>query len=614
MSYTDSAPSDFNSAIRAEAARVATPLGAALQSVSASGQFYLPVLNVVAGGQSNEAGSDEAGSKVVEAGVYIWNGTAFIPAAFGTAPLNNGDSGLGYSNNAAVHFANNAIRSGRAGRVNILPNWHAGESLVQWVGAGTSSVYFAELTAMMAAAGITEIHAFLWGQGERDSTTETTGYHTRDLYAAGFETLKTQLRAQSWFPRTTPIIAQELGTWYDNNSQARNDYFQTIELGDDPYVAVVSAAGLTMGTGAGDAAHFSGDSLVKIGARRWATWLNMRLGMGQRVGFRTPEGFAVGRPRMISVSGATVNVPVDDLRNGAIIDAANATINLPQAGLVPGAEVTVNVWSVSVSSTTLASIQNISDVPWQADALSALLGIGTYVFKSVRSRWRYVSTTGSSYGFRQSGTITVSTTYAMTAAECADMSYIVAGSGTLVLPNPNGVTAQRGVVLRTSVAILLDVASGGLYAGGGVYMLAGAPILIPAEQVLVLRPTEPSRWSIVGGTWRPQRDQVIAQTSALTLTNTQSNNVYNNTGATARVDISLPAATAGLKYRFACTDVDGIRIIASTASADNIKNGATTSASGGYIESTTIGSFLEILCIDSTSWYVTSITGTWVVA
>jgi len=100
--------------------------------------------------------------------------------------------------------------------------------------------------------------------------------------------------------------------------------------------------------------------------------------------------------------------------------------------------------------------------------------------------------------------------------------------------------------------------------------------------------------------------------STPTLAN-QTNYTYINTGSTSKANITLPSAsvTDGVSNYKACViDADGIRITAQ--SGDFIYNGSSASTSGGYIESTTIGSCIELIIIDTTNWMAISSTGTWV--
>lgn len=91
----------------------------------------------------------------------------------------------------------------------------------------------------------------------------------------------------------------------------------------------------------------------------------------------------------------------------------------------------------------------------------------------------------------------------------------------------------------------------------------------------------------------------------------ESRTVLTNEGATAQNYHTLPTAAAGLDFEFVVQDSDGIRVVAS--SGDTIRDVATVSAAAGFIQSTTVGSTLRLLAINSTEWIVTSKQGTWTI-
>ncbi len=92
---------------------------------------------------------------------------------------------------------------------------------------------------------------------------------------------------------------------------------------------------------------------------------------------------------------------------------------------------------------------------------------------------------------------------------------------------------------------------------------------------------------------------------------TESRTVFTNEGATAENHHDLPTAVAGLEYTFIVQDTDGMQINAATG--DTIRNAGTVSASGGLIESATIGNVITLVAINATEWIVTTIVGTWTI-
>jgi hypothetical protein len=93
----------------------------------------------------------------------------------------------------------------------------------------------------------------------------------------------------------------------------------------------------------------------------------------------------------------------------------------------------------------------------------------------------------------------------------------------------------------------------------------------------------------------------------------ESRRLIRNLGAAAEVAATLPDAltTSGDDFEFACVDADGIRV--KCGSNDTINDGATATATGGYMRSTVIGSTLRVKAVADFKWFVVSKTGTWTI-
>lgn len=89
----------------------------------------------------------------------------------------------------------------------------------------------------------------------------------------------------------------------------------------------------------------------------------------------------------------------------------------------------------------------------------------------------------------------------------------------------------------------------------------------------------------------------------------QTQSTTTNEGTTAVNYNTLPTAASGLEYTFCVQDADGQRVTANTS--DTIRVIDKVTAAAGYIESTTIGSCVELVAINAVEWFATSITGTW---
>lgn len=96
-----------------------------------------------------------------------------------------------------------------------------------------------------------------------------------------------------------------------------------------------------------------------------------------------------------------------------------------------------------------------------------------------------------------------------------------------------------------------------------------------------------------------------------TLIGTETRKVIVGANTSEKNGHVLPAAVVNLAFTIICNHVNGIRIVA--AASDTIRIDASKTKVEGYIESTVVGSAVELVCIDGTEWIATSIVGTWVV-
>ena len=101
------------------------------------------------------------------------------------------------------------------------------------------------------------------------------------------------------------------------------------------------------------------------------------------------------------------------------------------------------------------------------------------------------------------------------------------------------------------------------------------------------------------------------KTSAYTVLATDGGKLFDNSGASSRVDFTLPSSPqTGMKIAFAVADTDGLRVIA--PASHTIRFGHTLSQAAGYIESYAVGSSLMLTYRGSNAWEVTGLpVGTW---
>ena len=225
----------------------------------AGGGAAQKTITIIASGQSNMLGADgfitDGGDKTTDSRVKVWNGSSFITADLTLAPFAQGPSND--NNNLAFHFAK-ALAEKEDAIVQIIFSAFGGNSISNWVGAGTSSTNWVAITDQITASGVSTIDGFIWHQGESDSASAT--------YPSDVQTLMDQFYDLSQVNPSAKFIAGEVchagATTYKTNSKF---YFKFEDYITNPNfnVAKTSERG-TVATGNVDL-HFDGPDLVKIG-------------------------------------------------------------------------------------------------------------------------------------------------------------------------------------------------------------------------------------------------------------------------------------------------------------------------------------------------------------
>lgn len=377
---------------------------------------------IVCGGQSNAQGADDTGDKTIQSGIKVWNGSAMITAAFGTAPLNVGLSGSTSNpslafNNTCVWFANNLrlsslIPSDR--EIWIIPNWFSGNTIGNWVGSGTSSTNWVALVNALTGSGVDHIDVMIWIQGEADSLT-TPPYNTQATYAAAFSTLYSQWTGLSQWKSWTATTVQQLnlfsGSAYTSN--ARNDFFNTLSVSPlYQNMTLVRTAGIPQSCEYGGCPsatpHYSGPGLQTLGFRHFLAWASMGLGIGtpQTINVGS-DGYPMGNGQYLPCLNGTLTyhdgttqtatpIPlgINDLRTGAMLGSANCSWSLPVQGLTYGLDFNLSildVWSVSGGDTVLNNSQGVTvyfnDGTNSSGTSVSLSSTGKYLLYTDRSRW-----------------------------------------------------------------------------------------------------------------------------------------------------------------------------------------------------------------------------------
>ena len=101
------------------------------------------------------------------------------------------------------------------------------------------------------------------------------------------------------------------------------------------------------------------------------------------------------------------------------------------------------------------------------------------------------------------------------------------------------------------------------------------------------------------------------KTADYTVTVGDNGKTFTNTGAAGAVTFAMPAAVAGLKYRFRVGVAQQLRIDPNGTETISLPSTGAPSAAGAYIVADAIGETVDIQCVEAGSWSVFGFTGTW---
>jgi len=96
-------------------------------------------------------------------------------------------------------------------------------------------------------------------------------------------------------------------------------------------------------------------------------------------------------------------------------------------------------------------------------------------------------------------------------------------------------------------------------------------------------------------------------TGTLVVADTQQ--IFSNVGAVSEVGFTLPSAASGIELSFVVENINGLKVFAQ--SNNKIYAGTVVGISGGYINSSGIGSTLTLLAVNTVDWFTMSQEGTW---
>lgn len=295
---------------------------------------------LVAAGQSNIAASNAAaagGDLTVDPRIRFWNGTAWVTWDVGSAAL-NWASQPG-RNNIAFQAAKQALRDG-VPCVYVVLDAHPGNTIDQWIANATTGANGPNMTSLLtkvsaamgaaeiALAGISTASGFLWGQGENNGG----AVYDFAAYKARWDWIKAKLRAQSWFPATTPITALSMPP--QPSSRTMDRFFKGhLPFDGDTFTSFTDTS--DQPAPEGNLMHWTGEAMDQIGRRAWEKIARggdtlPAPGIIQADIWRyQPEpvnGFGVGWNWVAGESGGVPDPSLDRFIFGTVSNASGASI------------------------------------------------------------------------------------------------------------------------------------------------------------------------------------------------------------------------------------------------------------------------------------------------
>lgn len=158
--------------------------------------------------------------------------------------------------------------------------------------------------------------------------------------------------------------------------------------------------------------------------------------------------------------------------------------------------------------------------------------------------------------------------------------------------------------------VILKHAAGG---SGQLSLSGAADLSLDTTTRVVLLRLESTTWVEVARFDMQPREEILEKTGAYTLDkNCDHGRTVSNKGAGGSIAVTLPAAVAGLRFRFVVVAAQTIEVTA--GAGDVIQVAGSTSSSGGTASNGTAGSVLELLAIDADTWVAIATVGTWTTA
>jgi hypothetical protein len=100
-------------------------------------------------------------------------------------------------------------------------------------------------------------------------------------------------------------------------------------------------------------------------------------------------------------------------------------------------------------------------------------------------------------------------------------------------------------------------------------------------------------------------------TVADTLLARESGTLHTNKGATGTIALTLPAALAGMHFKFAVLAAGALQIEPATGEVISLPSNGVPEAANDYIVADLLRETVELVCVEDGAWAVYGFTGTW---
>jgi hypothetical protein len=194
-------------------------------------------------------------------------------------------------------------------------------------------------------------------------------------------------------------------------------------------------------------------------------------------------------------------------------------------------------------------------------------------------------------------------------SDVGNLNHADAGDPCLVYDG-TGVDTDRACFLElggtvTGGAPLMPDANGkGVIATAGEYYGALAGSDGVAGNIIEVQP-------VLSGIMSSDTPLVVTKTADYTVLTTDSGRTFETTAAAGPVTFSLPAAVAGLKYRFLVGAAQELRIDPDGTETISLPSTGVAGAAGKYLTANAAGETVDVQCAVDGTWAVFGFTGTW---